>query len=216
VRELDLESIINANDDAEKRKSLESELGSIRGELLSVSEQLEKTYDLIKVRSSQFVAGKIQELEEKQQELTKRYTTKEKEQQEFIARDSRFYSSREDIKELVKTLQMPASDEVYKIRAQIASRLKVLVGTLLVAPRGALPTMQRTIGQLKAISGTEADDVVAYMQQLAEHPEQSRRYFAVGFRDAAVRVVYPAYADPLRYEQQIVAGTSEFGDEDRT
>jgi len=42
------------------------------------------------------------------------------------------------------------------------------------------------------------------MEQQAAHPDQSRRYFAVGFRDGNVRIVFPSDDDPLRYRQQIV------------
>jgi hypothetical protein len=73
--------------------------------------------------------------------------------------------------------------------------------------------MQRSIEQLRKITGGETDGVIAHMQQLAAHPDQSRRYFAVGFRDAAVRAVFPAYGDPLSFEQQIVAGQNRIDDE---
>jgi hypothetical protein len=43
------------------------------------------------------------------------------------------------------------------------------------------------------------------MEQQAAHPDQSRRYFSVGFRDSKVRIVFPEVDDPLRYQQQIVA-----------
>ena len=206
VQELDLESIINASEDAEKRKRLEEELSALRGELTSTAELMEKTYAVLAAGGSpEFIAGKLNELTAKQSDLTKRLASKEAEQREFIARDSRFYASREEIKELVEKLQMPASDELYKLRAQIASRLRVLVETLLTAPLGNSPTMQKHIEQLRGMTGGEADDVIAHMQRLAAHPDQSRRYFAVGFRDAAVRIVFPAYDDPLRFEQQIVA-----------
>jgi hypothetical protein len=202
VQELDLESIINANEDAEKRKGLEDELRAIRGELSSVTDLMEKTYAVLSAGGSpEFVAGKLNELTAKQSQLRQRLASKEAEQQQFNARESRFYASREEIKALVKKLQMPPSDELYKIRAQIASRLKVLVETLLIAPQGTLPTMRRTIARL---------------QQLAGHPDQSRRYFAVGFRDAAVRVVFPTYGDPLHFEQQIVAGQWAIKDEGQT
>jgi hypothetical protein len=73
--------------------------------------------------------------------------------------------------------------------------------------------MRRTIEQLLEINGGKIDDVVSHMQQLAAHPDQSRRYFAVGFRDAAVRAVFPVYDDPLSFEQQVVAGrNSESGE----
>jgi hypothetical protein len=34
------------------------------------------------------------------------------------------------------------------------------------------------------------------MEQLAAHPDQSRRYFVVGFRDSNVRIVFPNDDDP--------------------
>jgi hypothetical protein len=207
VQELDLESILNATEDAETRKKLENEVSSLRGELSSVSELMEKTYAVLSAGGSpDFVAGKLNELTSRQTALRERLASKEAEQLAFHGRDLRFYTSREEIKELVKKLQMPPSEELYKLRAQIASRLKVLVETLLIAPQGALPTMQRSIEELQKITGEEDNDVVAHMQRLAAHPDQSRRYFAVGFRDAAVRAVFPAYDDPLRFDQQIVAG----------
>lgn len=206
VQEVDLESIVNATEDAEKRKRLAEELSAIRGELASVVELMEKTFALLKlVSSTDFVAGKLNELTAKKASLQERIARKEAERQEFNARDSRFYDSREEIKELVKKLQTPPSDELFKLRAQIASRLKVLVDTLLIAPLGNAPVMRRSIEQFQGMTADQAD-VVAYMQQLAAHPGQARRYFVVGFRDAAVRVVFPTYDDPLQIEQQIVSG----------
>lgn len=206
VQELDLESVLNASEDAEKRKKVENEVLALRGELSSVSELMEKTYAVLSAGGSpEFIAGKLNELTSRKLQLDDRIASKEAEQRNFNGRDLRFYTSREEIKELVKKLQMPPSDELYRLRAQIASRLKVLVETLLIAPQGALPAMQRSIEELKKIAGGEADEVVAHMQQLAARPDQSRRYFAVGFRDAAVRAVFPAYGDPLRFEQQVIA-----------
>ncbi|MCP3462131.1 recombinase family protein [Bradyrhizobium sp. CCGUVB23] len=209
VQELDLESILNASEDAGKRKRLGDDVLALRGELAAVADLMEKTYAVLSAGGSpEFVAGKLNELTARKSQLAERLALKEAEQRDFNGRDSRFYTSREEIKQLVKRLQMPPSDELYKLRAQIASRLKVLVETLLIAPQGTLPSMQRSIEELKKTAGGEADDVVAHMQQLAAHPEQSRRYFVVGFRDAAVRAVFPSYEDPLRFDQQIVAGQS--------
>ncbi len=205
VQELDLESIIDADEDAAKRQELEQELSAIRGELTSVSDLMEKTYATLNAGGPpEFIAGKLNELVSRREELLRRLTEREAEQNEFNARDSRFYTSKEEIRGLVGKLQMPPSDELYKLRAQIASRLKVLVETLLIAPQGAMPVMQKSIEQLRAM-GAEDEDVIAHMEQMAAHPDQSRRYFAVGFRDAAVRAVFPSYGDPLQYEQQVIA-----------
>ena len=201
VQELDLESIIDAGADAEKRRQLEGEVSADRGELSSVDDLMEKTYaDFKRGGPPGFVADKLNELTERKEELNHRLAAKEVEQQEFDARGSRFYNSKEEIKDLVQRLQMPASDELYKVRAQIASKLKVLVESLLIAPRGTLPAMRKTIEHLRVLAG--GDEVISHMEQLATHPDQSRRYFAIGFRDATVRAVYPMYGDPLRYEQQ--------------
>jgi DNA invertase Pin-like site-specific DNA recombinase len=216
VKELDLESIINATDDAEKRKRLEDELSALRGELSSTTESMEQTYAVLRASGPpEFLAGKLNELAAKQSDLGKRLAVKEAEQRELNARDSRFYTSREEIKALVNKLQMSPSNELYRLRAQIASRLKTLVETLLMAPQGELPTMQRSIDRLQGMNSGELDDVIAHMQQIAAHPDQTRRYFAVVFRDAAVRIVFPAYGDPLRFEQQIVAGQSLVEDRGR-
>ena len=91
------------------------------------------------------------------------------------------------------------------MRSQIAARLKVLVETLLIAPLGERPAMMNRVEQFLELSGGNTDEVVTHMQQLASHPDQSRRYFLVGFRDAAVRAVFPAYNDPLKFEQQVLA-----------
>lgn len=206
VQELDLESILNASEDAVKRKSLEDELHSLRGELASVSELMEKTYAVLSAGGSpEFIAGKLNELSAKKATLSALLESKEAEQSDFAGRDLRLYASRDEIRDLVSRLQMPPSDELYRLRAQIASRLKVLVETLLIAPQGRQPITQRVTRELQELAGAEAGDVIDYMRSLAEESPESRRYFAVGFRDAAVRVVFPTYDNPLHYEQQIVA-----------
>ena len=43
------------------------------------------------------------------------------------------------------------------------------------------------------------------MEEKAAHPDRSRRYFAIGFKDSNVRIVFPTDDDPLRYQQQVVA-----------
>ena len=63
--------------------------------------------------------------------------------------------------------------------------------------------MRGSIEQLRT-TVDHAGDVIDYMEQLAAQTDQSRRYFVVGFRDAAMRAVFPVYGDPLRFEQQVV------------
>jgi DNA invertase Pin-like site-specific DNA recombinase len=207
VQELDLDSIIDANGDAEKRKNFEAELAALRGEASSVAELMEKTYAVLSAGGApEFIASKLNDLSAKQSEVGQRLALKEAERDAFQARDSRFYTGREEIKELVKKLQAPASDELYKLRAQISARLKGLVDTLLIAPRGALPSTSGSLERLLDMTEDEVEDLLPDPHLMKMPADESRRYFAVGFRDTAViRVVFPTYSNPLQFELQIWA-----------
>jgi DNA invertase Pin-like site-specific DNA recombinase len=206
VQELDIESIVNESSDTEKKRKLEAELASLQGELSSVGDLMEKTYAVLSAGGAvEFVSRKLSELTQKQTELTRRLAAKAAEQQGLLSQETRYQRSQEEISHLVKRLQSPATEELFKLRAQIASQLKSLIETLLVASVGDRPRMQKSIDQLKGMAAGEAEDVIACMEQQAVHSDQSRRYFAVGFRDSNVRIVFPEVDDPLRYQQQIVA-----------
>jgi DNA invertase Pin-like site-specific DNA recombinase len=204
VQELDIESIISESSDAEKKRKLESELTSLQGELFSVDDLMERTYAVLSGGGPvEFVTGKLNELKQKQTELTLQFKAKTAEQQNLLSRETRYQRSKEEIGQLVERLQSPPTEELFKLRAQIASQLKVLIETLLVGSIGDKPRTQKAIDHLR--SGGDLDDVIELMEQKAAHPDQSRRYFAIGFRDSNVRVVFPADDDPLRYAQQIVS-----------
>ncbi|NGX96098.1 MAG: site-specific recombinase, partial [Candidatus Afipia apatlaquensis] len=70
------------------------------------------------------------------------------------------------------------------------------------APMGRLPISQ-SIEQMKMLSPGERD-AIAYMERLAADPDESRRYFTVGFHNTAVRAVFPKYGDPLQFDQQVL------------
>jgi hypothetical protein len=40
------------------------------------------------------------------------------------------------------------------------------------------------------MAGQDAGEVIVHMEQMAAHPDRSRSYFAVGFRDSKVRIVF--------------------------
>jgi DNA invertase Pin-like site-specific DNA recombinase len=211
VQELDLESILNESADSERRQTIENEISALRGESSVVELAVEQTYKALTAGGPvDFLTSKLNEHSDKLNELKNRLAEKVSEQHEFNMRGARLHRSKEEIRELVGLLQGAPSEELFKLRAQIASRLKILVQTLLIAPQGAKPAMRKSIEQLRSEAGDEWVKVIAHMEDMAAHPDQSRRYFAVGFRDAAVRAVFPNYNDPLSYEQQIV-GKPELG-----
>jgi DNA invertase Pin-like site-specific DNA recombinase len=206
VEELDVESVVNATSHSEKREKLERELAALKGELSIVSALMERTYAVLNQGGPvEFVTSKLNELEGRRIDLGRDINVKSAEQQDLLSRETRYRHSKEEIKQLVDRLQSPANEELFKLRAQIASQLKVLTETMLIGSLGEEPRMRTLIERLKQIGGKETDDVVAYMEQLASRPEQSRRFFAVGFRDSNVRIVFPTDSDPLKFEQQVTA-----------
>lgn len=134
-----------------------------------------------------------------------------------MSRKATFYRSKDEIKSLLAKLQSTPADRLFKLRAQIASRLKTLVQTISVATLGDRPLVQRTIEFLE--QQPDSEDVVFHLKERLNERDAARRYFAVGFRNNSVRVVYPHDNDPLKYEQQITGhpGTDkdisvEYGD----
>jgi DNA invertase Pin-like site-specific DNA recombinase len=212
VQEVDIESIISEGTDTERRRKLEAELASIQGELSSVGDLMEKTYAVLSDGGAiEFVSRKLNELTQRQAELAARLKSRTKEHEDLLMRKTRLHRSREEIRQLVARLQSPADEELFKLRAQIASQLKVLVQTLSIAPLGTKPRLEASIDRLRGSTDRRAEGAIAHMDRAASHPDNSRRYFSVGFRDGNVRTVFPDDDDPLRYQQQIVAnGPSGF------
>jgi hypothetical protein len=204
VEELDVERIINAASHTEQRALLARQIAALQGELSSVSDLMERTYAVLDQGGPvAFVTGKLNELQDRKAALSKGVEAKSAEQKELLAREARYRQSKDEIRQLVQRLQGPADEETFKLRAQIASQLKALVQTLSVASLGTKPRLEASIECLRGIVGKEG--AITHMSRAAAHPDSSRRYFAVGFRDGNVRVVYPNADDPLRFVQQITA-----------
>jgi len=167
---------------------------------------MDKTYAVLNAGGpAEYVATKLNELDLRRNDLLIRIKAKDEERESLASQEARYRQSRDEIKQLVSRLQSPATDELFKLRAQVASQLKSLIGTLLIGSVGEGPRLRGAIDRARKELGPEAGDVVAHMERLAAHPDQARRFFAVGFRDGNVRVVFPTKDDPLRYEQQVVA-----------
>ena len=210
VEELDVEAIINEGAQSERRHAIEGELSALQGELSTVSDLMEKTYDMLEQKVAvAFVTRKLAQQEERRTAINSLIHSKSAEREELVSRQVRYSRSKEEIRLLVERLQRPANEELFKLRAQIASQLKILVETLLVGSLGERPRMLATIEKLRNTPGWESQEVISYMEKGAALPEQSRRFFAVGFRDSNVRAVYPDDDDPLRYQQQIVASEAK-------
>jgi hypothetical protein len=207
VREVDLEQIVHSDEEARKRSILESIVAALQGEQTAIKQQMEKTYELLSMAGSatNFVAAKLQQLEVRRASVEAELNEKERERSELGSAASQFYESRDQIKALIEQLQIRQGDETYKLRSQIASKLRSLVTTILMAPLGHAPLTQKTIDFLS--NESEAQLVIDRLKGMLDDEAEHRRYFAIGFVDGSVRGVYPHKDDPLRFEHQILANS---------
>jgi hypothetical protein len=94
---------------------------------------------------------------------------------------------------------------VYKLRAQIAARLKSLISDVFIAPVGSAPVIRKGIEFLKKNYAAEKADLIERLSEsLIDEGQSLRRYFLVNFRDGSARGIYPKRDDPLEFEQQIL------------
>lgn len=174
VEELDLEIILNSDDHG--KKELDEAIEALRGERFTIEKQMNQTFDLIqKVEAAtDFVAGKLDELEKRRAELDAILETKETER----LTESAFYRSKDEIKSLIHDLQNKRRDEIYKVRSQISARIRSLTAEILLAPAG-VPRDEQGAGGVP-------------------------RFFHVFFRNGDMRTVFPSKDDPLQYDWQDV------------
>lgn len=202
VSELDLESLIDQDAEATQRKRIESEISSLEGQLADIKASMEKTYALLDAGSAvEFVSAKLKELQQRNNECDGKLIEKKRVRDALALRASSLRQSRAGLTDLLERLQGPSGAELYKLRAQIASRLKNLVQTISVATLGERPKLERTIEFLEQQSVSEG--LISRLMERLKDRDAARRYFAVGFRNSAVRVVYPHDDDPLKYEEQM-------------
>jgi DNA invertase Pin-like site-specific DNA recombinase len=204
VEEIDLETMINQDEEAERRRTLEAEISALKGELPSIGMLMQQSFALLETGAAvDFVSGKLRELEARENQVKQGLKSKQERLDALNGKISSFYESKEEVRQFVQRLQQPSGNELYKLRAGIAARLKSLVETLLLAPLGNRPKTQKVLDLLRCESG--AEDVAQHIEGQLADPRSSRPYFALGFRNGNVRAVYPNQKDPLQYHHQVVA-----------
>jgi len=202
VEQLDLPTLIR--DDDSKKKALDEAIQALQGELISLRDEMEKAYQLLKINSAlEIVAEKLGTLQKRVQELGAQLNEKEAERQSLEATESEFYQSKAEIKSLIARLQTPGVGEgdLYKLRSQVAARIKAIVKALIVAPLGEAPRSEMLWRDMEAMADGPAE--------LAEIAELKRtvvdtRYFGVGFANGHTLHVHPNKEDPLKFDWKTV------------
>ena len=183
VERLDLLALIR--NDVSKMKTLDQAIQALQGERLSLRHDMETAYQLLNKNSSlDFVVEKLEALQKRVDELDTRFKEKESERQRLEASESEFHQSKEEIKTLIAQLQSKSSEDhdLYKLRSQVAARIKGLVERLEIAPAGTGPIMSKMIERYKTI---KTDDETKVMLIEGIRDAKDKRYFKVKFRDGS-------------------------------
>jgi len=126
---------------------LEEELQSVEGQLLALKSEFEKTYAMLQRLESHaaaedsLLAAKFVSVQQTYDHQKKRrdHLTSELEKRAFERRD--YYKERRDILSLIEHLQDRTSKgaDLYRLRAQVSDRIKMIVKELRLATDGGEP-----------------------------------------------------------------------------
>jgi DNA invertase Pin-like site-specific DNA recombinase len=211
VKELDLESLTIDQQAATKRNTLDNKIIILEGRLAVAESAQSNLIDLFAAtgKGKDAVAKKLAEMEQNIGTLKTSFEQKQKEREGLASNATSLYESHEQIKELIARLQSKNgnAEELYKLRATIAARLKSLISTLDVAPIGSAPLTKRMTDYLEKKARKESAEIrEARKQWLQANDEwQHQRFFEIYFREGNGRIVYPADDNPLQPRQQIVS-----------
>ena len=201
VKELDLSQIIGTDD--AKATEIDHTIAALRGELLDIENQREKTYKLLQKvdAASDYVAQKLNELENRRAEVEKEAKEKTTELTILKAKAQAVRDSDQDFKKLTAALRRASGDGLYKLRAQIADRIRSVCIGIYIAPLG--PNAKVEVASVDEANSS----VIATMKKHVNDEAANRRFFAVEFQKS-LRIVFPADDDPTRLDMMRYIGPS--------
>jgi DNA invertase Pin-like site-specific DNA recombinase len=205
VDQLDLPTLV-ANENSH-RKELEDKIQALQGEQLAMRAEMEKAYQLLKIASVDFVAEKLSALQQRETEIAALIKDTEADKLTLESKEAEFRQSKEEVKSLIARLQTPGDNDLYKLRSQVAARIRGLVQTLEVATVGKAPKVSKAIEFLEKVEDNPAYKAKVIVQMKIG---MDKRYFVVGFKNGDVLAVYPQRDDPLRFERRVEADKKTF------
>ena len=190
VSELDLVSILNSDAQQQTRLNLENEISAMRGKFASIDERMEATFELL-TSAKVFATKKLSSLEQERIATQALIADKERELASLQTTGS---IDKDELHEAIERLQN--GDDIYKLRAEVAQKLRTIISSLYIATVGSDPLIKMAKDAID-----DRDDCDAVIQFFAEAPSTGR-FFEIQFSDGSFRAVQPSEDNPLDYHQQ--------------
>jgi hypothetical protein len=111
------------------------------------------------------------------------------------------------VKQMLSALKKTEGDELYKLRTKIAERIRVICESVLVAPAGSGPQLQKKIVKSKLADTGSSPLHRAQLAKRLDDTRSKKRFFAIKFRNETARIVYPNDANSTAFDEHL------YGDE---
>lgn len=210
VEELDLEPLAQDEGDAAKRAALDASIQNLQGRRNELIIKRDRTYE-----TNVSAGGNLAYLADKMKELSSTIAEIDSELEALAAarrnmqdEAGRFYESRDQIKGLIAKLQSTGGDDVYKLRAQVAARLKSLTSSVQVFAEGKIPEIRKVISFLEAVDDPiQVQDVMETFTSEIVDPASHRPYFVIMTKDRRIRRVTPSQDNPTKVHEQVISNS---------
>ncbi|BCP55819.1 site-specific recombinase [Kaistia sp. 32K] len=211
VTELDLEPIVRAAAGETFRRDLERQVAAKSGEIAIQEENRERAFELYMRSKSEYFSGKVLSLDASIVQAKTEFDSLHQQLNQLDLSSPSFYAQRENVQNLIRELQDRSAPDTYRLRSSIAAKLKNLIHTLEVSPDSAADRIEAKILRTRELEGFADHPDAAEIESIMRMPrkaEQQGRYFAVKFKNGAMRIVFPD-DDPFELRDEIVAGQSK-------
>ncbi|MGA9430966.1 MAG: recombinase family protein, partial [Xanthobacteraceae bacterium] len=155
VEQVDITGLVK--NDESKKQELDDAIAACRGELFELATQMEQTYELLSHAGSaaDFVGKKLDVLQERKAAVETSLNAVQTQRLSLDAAEQQFSASRDEIKAAIHHLQTTRTHDVYRMRAQVTSKMRALIDEVTVASTGTAPYLRRSIERFKAQAGLE-------------------------------------------------------------
>jgi DNA invertase Pin-like site-specific DNA recombinase len=188
VDELDLPSIMNSDADARERAIIQDELAALKGKVASIVEKRQAVFELLQKTNIAFVAKQLTNLEREEGALVAEIVDKETE----LASLKSSTIAVSEVKDLISQLQNKEYRDLYKLRAQVAMKLKSIVDVISVAATG-IPNA-RLEELMDAVGEKNREDAM----------KRNLRFFSVQFKSGIRKDIMPNPDDPSDYVELVI------------
>jgi DNA invertase Pin-like site-specific DNA recombinase len=196
VNEVNVGKILRADVGAD----LDAEIDALRGRLATIKTQEDRVLQLFidtPDAEPDSVRERLGDFQQERAKLEAEIKTKDQARINAKAEAQQAHEIKADIARLQQT---NGDDELYTLRAKVASRLKTIVQKIEVAPAGHIYIRD----YLETIKHQpESAELREYLERRLQ--DEPRRFFVVTLKDGLLRQVYPSDDDPMQYVEQIVS-----------